>query len=115
MPDRFNDLIPQEVPIQKISMDGLQRLIFGLMILLLGVVTALLLVVGSLNSQIDTVEANQKAGQVRGNKIRAVSCQALSYLVVTEDLPDVCLEEAVLEYYDPERELTPDSTDDGAG
>lgn len=106
MPDRFNDLIPQPIPVQKITFDGLQRLVLGLVVLLIGVVAALLLAVGSLMSDLSEVQANQRAGQERGNKIRAVSCQALAYLVVTDDLPDVCLEPAVLEFYDPERVLT---------
>lgn len=108
MPERFQEIIPRPIPVQKITLDGLQRLMLGLVVLLLAVITGLLMVLGSLQSQLGQVERNQAAGQERGNKIRAVSCQALAYLVETKDLPDVCLEPAVMEFYDPDAQLSND-------
>ena len=104
-PDTYHDLIPQSPETRRISLDGLQRGLLAICLLLLFALTVVMVQIGSLNTQLDVVRQSQKDGQDRGYRIRAVSCQSLAYVVHRDGLPEVCLEPAVLAYYNPDATL----------
>lgn len=108
----YGQLVPDIEPVAHFTLDGVQRLIVGLCAILIIVITVLMVQVGSLVSSLNDVQTTQSEAQIRGYKQRAVSCQALSYSVATEALPDVCLEEEVLAYYNPDEILV---ADEGGG